>query len=161
MDDASDQLELDVLRVGLVAAVELGLRQAITVVQRRQRGRLAFPRTWLHRSSLDAFADLFNRLGPIRGVDYSIANRLGHLIGECGFTGLGMRVHQPAERAGKVGHLLRWSVEEAGPSFVEEGLISAEELERTVARMKRAAEDPDVLALAPRMSLIWGRKRAA
>jgi len=109
-------------------------------------------------TALDAFADLFSQLGPIRGVDYSIANRLCHVVAEAGFSSMGLRVHQPAERAGASGLLLKWSVEEAGPSFVESGLITQDQLKRIVSQMSNAVTDPNVLALAPRMSLVWGRK---
>jgi hypothetical protein len=64
-------------------------------------------------TALDAFAELFSRLGPMRGVDYSVANRLWHLVAEAGFAITNVRVHQPAERAGLSGLLLKWSVEEA------------------------------------------------
>jgi SAM-dependent methyltransferase len=110
-------------------------------------------------TALDAFADLFSRLGPMRGVDYSLANRLWHLVGDAGFTITNVKVHQPAERAGLSGLLLKWSVEEAGPSFVAAGLITSEQLERTVMEMERAVKDSEVLALAPRMSLVSARKR--
>ncbi len=111
-------------------------------------------------TALDAFADLFSRLGPIRGVDYSIANRLGHLVADAGFSDMGLKVHQPADRAGATGLLLKWSVEEAGPAFVESGLITRDQLKRTLSQMQKALADPNVLALAPRMSLVWGRKAA-
>jgi len=110
-------------------------------------------------TALDAFANLFGRLGPIRGVDYSLANRLWHMVGEAGFTVTNVRVHQPADSAGLSGLLLKWSVEEAGPSFVNAGLITSGELQRTVVAMERAVQDPEVLALAPRMSLVSARKR--
>jgi SAM-dependent methyltransferase len=110
-------------------------------------------------TALDAFADLFSRLGPIRGVDYSLANRLAHLVAQAGFSIIGLKVHQPAERAGLSGLLLKWSVEEAGPAFVDAGLITDEELQRTILEMDSALRDPDVLALAPRMSLVSARKR--
>jgi SAM-dependent methyltransferase len=109
-------------------------------------------------TALNAFADLFSRLGPIRGVDYSIANRLCHLVSKAGFSQVGLRVHQPADRAGAAGLLLKWSVEEAGPAFVNAGLISAAGLEQALSEMKRAMADPNVLAIGPRMSLVWGRK---
>ena len=109
-------------------------------------------------TALDAFADLFGRLGPIRGVDYSIANRLCHLVADAGFSITNLKIHQPAERAGASGLLLKWSVEEAGPAFVEAGLITLEELHRTILEMEDAVSDPDVLALAPRMSLVSARK---
>jgi len=49
-------------------------------------------------------------------------------------------------------------VEEAAPAFIEEGLTTRDELDWTLKGMKSAAEDPKVIALAPRMSLVWGRK---
>ena len=106
----------------------------------------------------DMFAELFGRLGPVRGVDYSIANRLCQMVADTGFSSLGLKVHQPAERAGASGLLLKWSVEEAGPAFVESGLITADQLKRALSQMSRAVEDPNVLAFAPRMSIVWGRK---
>jgi ubiquinone/menaquinone biosynthesis C-methylase UbiE len=109
-------------------------------------------------TALDMFADLFGRLGPIRGVDYSVANRLAQMVMDAGLSDIGMKIHQPAERAGATGLLLKWSVEEAAPAFIEEGLITRDELDWTLKGMKSAAEDPKVIALAPRMSLVWGRK---
>jgi SAM-dependent methyltransferase len=109
-------------------------------------------------TALDAFADLFSRLGPLRGVDYSIENRLCHLVADAGFSITNLKMHQPAERAGASGLLLKWSVEEAGPAFVEAGLITPEELDRTLLKMEDAVNDPEVLALAPRMSLVSARK---
>ena len=110
-------------------------------------------------TALDAFGRLFSGLGPIRGVDYSLANRLWHLVADAGFTITNVKVHQPAERAGLTGLLLKWSVEEAGPSFVDAGLITAEQLQLTVMEMESAGNDPEVLALAPRRSLVSARKR--
>ncbi len=110
-------------------------------------------------TALDAFAQLFSRLGPTRGVDYSIANRLWHLVADAGFIITNVKVHQPSERAGLTGLLLKWSVEEAGPSFVDAGLITSEQLQRTVVEMQHAANNSEVLALAPRMSLVSARKR--
>jgi SAM-dependent methyltransferase len=110
-------------------------------------------------TALCAFADLFGRLGPMRGVDYSVANRLWNLAADAGFTKLRLTIHQPADYVGLSGLLLKWSVREAGPAFVETGLITADELERTLEEMDRAMNDPDVLAMAPRMSILSGRKR--
>jgi len=54
---------------------------------------------------------------------------------------------------------MKWTIEEAGPAFVEAGLISADQLHRLLVDMDRAVNDPDVLAIGPRMSLVSGRKR--
>ncbi len=110
-------------------------------------------------TALDSFGSLFSRLGPVRGVDYSVGNRLWHLVADAGFTITDVKVHQPAERAGSVGELLKWSVEEAGPAFVGAGLITSEQLQHTMLEMENAAKDPAVLALGPRMSLVSGRKQ--
>lgn len=110
-------------------------------------------------TALDAFADLFSRLGPIRGVDYSLANRLLLLVADAGFSITNLKIHQPAERAGLSGLLLKWSVEEAGSAFVESGLITPEQLQYTIIEMESAVNNPNVLALAPRMSLVSARKR--
>ena len=111
-------------------------------------------------TALDAFADLFCRLGPIRGVDYSLARDLYHMVRRAGFSDAHLEIHQPAMVAGETRGLLKWSVEEAGPAMVEAGLISAEALTRTLSEMQDAIDDPDVVVLAPRMSLVWARRAA-
>jgi SAM-dependent methyltransferase len=110
------------------------------------------------RTVLDRFVDLYSRLGAVRGLNYSIANGLGHLVADAGFSVAGLKVHQPAERAGASGLLLKWSIEEAGPAFVETGLITAEQLEQGLTEMQAVLTDPNILALAPRMFSVWGRK---
>jgi hypothetical protein len=54
--------------------------------------------------------------------------------------------------------LLKWSVEEAGPALINAGIIAGEELERTLSEMQRAVDDPNVVILAPRTSLVWAQK---
>jgi SAM-dependent methyltransferase len=109
-------------------------------------------------SPIDAFADLFCRLGPARGVDYSLARNLYHLVVNAGFADVDIEIHQPATVRGQNRVFLKWSVEEAGPALVEAGIVTPDELEQTLSGMQRAVEDPNVLILSPRMSLVWGRK---
>ena len=109
-------------------------------------------------SAMNAFSYLFGRLGPARGVDYSMANNLYHLVIGEGFSDVNLEIHQPVILRGKNRLFLKWSVEEAGPALVSEGIITPEDLTRTLAAMHDAAEDPNVLILAPRMSLVWARK---
>ena len=111
-------------------------------------------------TALNAFADLFSRLGPTRGLNYSLANNLYHMVKDAGFADPQIEIHQPAGCRGDNGVLLTRSVEEAGPAFVSEGLITRPELNRTLVEMEAAANDPDVLVLAPRMSVVWARKAA-
>jgi SAM-dependent methyltransferase len=109
-------------------------------------------------TALNAFADLFSRLGPTRGLNYSLANDLYHLVKAAGFSSPAIEIHQPAMARGDNGSLLKWSVEEAGPAFVAAGLVTAEELKHLLAVMQTAADDDDVLVLAPRMSIVWAQK---
>ena len=112
-------------------------------------------------SALGAFADLFGRLGPKRGVDYTLGRRLFHLVGAAGFPKPQITFNQPVRARGETKRLLELSVAEAGPAFVEAGLITAAELDQTLREMQRLAADETVLAVMPRMTQVWARKPAA
>jgi SAM-dependent methyltransferase len=112
-------------------------------------------------SALGAFADLFGRLGPAKGLDYTLGRRLFHLVQDAGFPAPEITFNQPVLARGENKRLLELSVAEAGPAFIEAGLITAEELGRTLAEMRRLAEDESVLAVMPRMAQVWARKLAA
>jgi len=111
-------------------------------------------------TALNAFADLFSRLGPVRGVNYSLANNLYHMVKDAGFVDPRIEIHQPAGCRDHNGVLLTSSVAEAGPAFVSAGLITRRELDLTLAEMAAAANNPDVLVLSPRMSVVWAQKFA-
>ena len=53
---------------------------------------------------------------------------------------------------------MKWSVEEAADSFVSAGLISAEDLARTLVDMQQQVDDPNVLLLGPKMFIVAGTK---
>ncbi len=107
-------------------------------------------------TAFDSFADLFRRLGPVRGVDYSFSNSLYHAFRRVGFHDVWMEIHQPVLR-GLDRQFLMWSVEEAGPAFVDAGLITAHDLRRRVSEMQERIDDPNLLVLAPPMSQVWAR----
>ena len=109
-------------------------------------------------SSLGWFADLFGRLGPTRGLDYSLARQLYHLVKAAGCPEPDIEIHQPALARGEERFLLKWTVEEAAPAYVAAGLVTAAEMATILADMDRDTRNPDILVLAPRMSLVWGRK---
>jgi SAM-dependent methyltransferase len=111
-------------------------------------------------SALDAFADLWGRLGPARGVDYTLGRRLFHLVQAAGFPAPEITFNQPVLARGEAKRFLELSVAEAGPAFVEAGLIPAGELETTLAEMRRLNADETVLAVMPRMAQVWARKPA-
>ncbi|OAI53207.1 hypothetical protein AYO44_16180 [Planctomycetaceae bacterium SCGC AG-212-F19] len=109
-------------------------------------------------SALGAFAELFGRLGPKRGVDYTLGSRLFHMVAAAGFPVPEITFNQPVVARGETKRLLELSVAEAGPALVDTGLLTQEELARTLVVMQRATEDPNVLAEMPRMAQVWARK---
>jgi SAM-dependent methyltransferase len=109
-------------------------------------------------TAMDAFADLFGRLGPTRGVNYSVAKDLYHLVINAGFCDANLEIHQPAMIRGETRSFLQWSVEEAGPALIDAKIVTPDELARTLSEMQAVVEDPKVVILAPRMSLVWARK---
>lgn len=109
-------------------------------------------------SRLQEFSNLFGALGPKWGVDYTLGRRLFQMVRDAGFAQPEMTLNQPVCARGENKRLLELSVAEAGPSFVQAGLLSNEELTQTVNEMRRLYEDETVLALMPRMSQVWARK---
>src|SRR5215475_835273 len=110
-------------------------------------------------SALDAFADLWGRLGPTRGVDYTLGRELFRMILAANFSSPEITFNQPVVARGDNKRFLEWSVAEAGPAFLAAGLVTQEELTRLLGDMQRIAADETVLALMPRMSQVWARKR--
>ena len=109
-------------------------------------------------SALNAFSDLFGRLGPTWGVDYTLGRRLFQMVLAANFSEPEITYNQPVEARGEVKRLLDLSVAEAGPAFVGAGLITSDELDHTLVEMRRIAEDETVIAMMPRMSQVWARK---
>src|SRR5262249_11821893 len=109
-------------------------------------------------SALGAFADLFGRLGPRRGVEYTLGSRLFHMVLDAGFPAPEITFNQPVLARGEHKRLLALSVAEAGPAFIEEGLTPGEALGRPLAELRRLNAAGAVLAVMPRMAQVWARK---
>jgi hypothetical protein len=75
-----------------------------------------------------------------------------------GFPGANVEIHQPVIIDGENRFFLKWSVEEAGPALLDAGITTSDELSQTLAEMQSAVDDLNVLILAPRMYIVWGRK---
>ena len=111
-------------------------------------------------SCFQEFSNLFGRLGPTWGVDYTLGRRLFQMVLAANFLSPQITFNQPVISRGENKRLLELSVAEAAAAFVEAGLITNEELSETLNGMKQLAEDETVLALMPRMSQVWARKSA-
>jgi len=109
-------------------------------------------------SKLEEFSNLFGALGPKWGVDYTLGRRLFRMVIDAGFEQPKFMLNQPAFDRGENKRLLELSVAEAGPSFVQAGLLTNEELSQTVSEMRRLTEDETVLAIMPLMSQVWASK---
>ena len=111
-------------------------------------------------SALGAVAELWGRLGPKRGVDYTLGRRLFQMAQAAGFPEPEVTFNQPAVARGEAKRFLELSVAEAGPAFIEAGLITAEALDQTLVEMRCRTADGNVLAVMPRMAQVWARKPA-
>jgi SAM-dependent methyltransferase len=109
-------------------------------------------------SALGAYADLWRRLGPVRGVDYTLGRRLFHLVLDSGFHEPEIAFNQPVVARGENKRLLELSIAEAGPALVAAGLITPDALERALVEMRRASADERILAVMPRMAQVWATK---
>jgi SAM-dependent methyltransferase len=112
-------------------------------------------------SKLYAFSDLFGRLGPMWGVDYTLGRRLFQMVLAANFSRPEITFNQPVVARGENKRLLELSVAEAGSAFLAAGLTTSKELDQTLAEMRRLVEDESVLVVMPRMSQVWARKPAA
>jgi hypothetical protein len=77
-----------------------------------------------------------------------------------GFPEPEITFNQPVVARGETKRFLELSVAEAGPAFIDAGLVTAEDLDRTLVEMRRLNADGTVLAVMPRMSQVWARKTA-
>src|SRR5262245_8626549 len=111
-------------------------------------------------SALDAFAELWRRLGPARGLDYTLGRKLFQMVLATNFAEPEITFNQPVIARGEGKRLMEWSVAEAAPAFLAAGLVTSDELAHLIVEMQRAAEDDTVLAVMPRMSQVWARKHA-
>jgi SAM-dependent methyltransferase len=111
-------------------------------------------------SAFSAFADLWGRLGPAKGVDYTLGRRLYQMVRDAGFPAPEITFNQPVAARGETKRMLELSVAEAGPAFIDAGLITAEALDLTLAKMRRMNQDETVLAIMPRMAQVWAKKPA-
>ena len=109
-------------------------------------------------SKLCAFSQLFGRLGPGFGVDYTLGRRLFQMVLSANFLDQTPTFNQPVFARGENKRLLDLSVAEAARAFLAAGLTTSEELDNTLSEMERLAGEDTVLAIMPRMSQVWARK---
>jgi hypothetical protein len=75
-----------------------------------------------------------------------------------GFPAPEFTFNQPIVESGDDKRFLELSVAEAGPAFIDAGLITPAELEAILLEMRRTAADTTVVARMPHMTQVWARK---
>jgi hypothetical protein len=73
-------------------------------------------------------------------------------------TRAGVPMSQPAFARGEEKRVLEWSLAEAAQSFIDARLVTRAELDRTLAEMRRLADDESAVVVMPRMSQVFGVK---
>ena len=68
--------------------------------------------------------DLFGRLAPTRGLDYTRGRQLFQMVLDANFSELEATFKQPVVARVKGKRLLEWSVAEVGPVLLAAGLVT-------------------------------------
>jgi SAM-dependent methyltransferase len=109
-------------------------------------------------TAINEFGTLFTKLGPRKGVDYLLGRNLYHLVKRAGFDCAEIEIHQPAYARGEHRALPKWTLEEAAQGCIDACLVTKDQLAEILERIQIAMDDPNVLVLMPRMSMVWARK---
>jgi len=109
-------------------------------------------------SAIDRSGQLMTVLGDRNGTDWNLGRRLYQLVMASGFTGAKLNVHQAAVTHGDNKRIMEWTVAETSPALIKAGIIPADELERALVDMQKAAESENLVVFMPRFFQVWARK---
>ncbi len=110
-------------------------------------------------SAIDTLTHLWGCLGLRRGLDFTIGRRVFRMVlAAIGFPAPDTTFNQPVVARGDNKPLLELSVAEGGSAFVDAGLITAEDLDRTLLEVQRLNADETIVAAMPRMAPVWVKK---
>ncbi len=98
---------------------------------------------------------------PAELMQLAVADTGAKMVRSAGFPAPDAAYNQPVRARGEGKRLLELSVAEAGPALIKAGLVTAEELDRMLAEMRRATVDESILAVMPRMTQVWAQKPAS
>jgi hypothetical protein len=77
---------------------------------------------------------------------------------DSGLDEVHLEVVQPTFRSGPGKHIASITLEHIQEAVVQEGLASAQEVERIVADLDQFTADPRTILSMPRIFQVWGRK---
>lgn len=107
---------------------------------------------------VEQFIELNLKLGERRGEDFRLGGSLHRLFRAAGFRTLEVAGHMPLVLRGPTKRLLWMTFGQFAPGLVEEGLASAEEVQRVGAELLQVADDDTTLLGLPLMVQVWGVK---
>ena len=104
------------------------------------------------------YVRLYGAAVRAKGGDPDIGPRLPGLLLAAGLSSADLRIVQPAALVGEAKLISPITMKSVGPSVVDAGLASAEEVDRIVVALFQFAEDPTSVMSIPRIVQSWGRK---
>jgi ubiquinone/menaquinone biosynthesis C-methylase UbiE len=93
-----------------------------------------------------------------RGGDPELGRRLHRLFAEAGIPGAVVRITQRADSEGALKRLTLSTLEATREAILAEGLATADEVERALADLGAATDDPRTLIGLPRTFQVWARR---
>jgi len=98
------------------------------------------------------------RVAGARGVDANIGPKLPGYLRELGLERIDVTLGQFAFLRGEAKRIWEYTLTEASPSLIEQGLMQREEIDAKLAAMREVNADERVLLVLPRWWQVWGYK---
>jgi SAM-dependent methyltransferase len=105
------------------------------------------------------FVDATMRLSATRGVDYCLGRRLNQLLHEIGLANVDVCLDQPCYTQGDRKRFWEYTWLEAGPAFLDAGILTRDELDELAAELATIGADDRTLVAQACMPAAWGTKR--
>jgi SAM-dependent methyltransferase len=108
--------------------------------------------------AFDRYVALYRESVRREGADACLGPRLPDLLEGAGLTGVELGVMLPTFRRGEGKRMAAVTLEHIREAVLAAGLITAPELDATVAELEHFARDPRSIISLPRIFQVWGRK---
>lgn len=102
--------------------------------------------------------DLYREAVRRQGADPEIGPMLPALVLQQGYPCVNISIVQPVFKEGAVKRLPGWTLEEAAPLLMEQGIATEKEIEAVTREMERLAADPTTVFGMAQMTQVWAVK---
>lgn len=110
--------------------------------------------------ALDRYVAWYKEAARRRGANASLGRELSRLAAGAGFEIVHAGAVNPAALSGPIKQIAPLTLAAIADSIVEAGLATAVEVERTIAELQAAADDPTVFMSLPRVGQVIARRPA-